>query len=448
LRRARYQFGCLELRNNTWSYRFRETDTDGKRRKKRIHVGTLDQYRTESDALRAAEALRLKVNEEAALDHTITFGALVDRFIDDERLLDVIAQPPGVTRSSGLRYSTACSYLSVLNGHIKPRWATTPLSKMRPVIMHDWLRKHDVAPKTKAHIKALMHRLFERAMLWEMVPLQRNPMELVEVKGICRRLHKPVVLTPEQFYALADLVPEPYRIMVMTAQCLGLRVSEILVLKWSDFDFGTSSVMVTRASVHGRVEKVKTEYSEDELPLDEGFARLLDDWRSRCPKAEDDWVFPSHLTGRPYHASPIQQDYIRPAGCCLSPCAKCSAESGSWCHDVSGQRVAIHEKRWEQAGPFAHVGWHTFRHTYRSWLDVAGAPVGVQQKLMRHAQVSTTMNVYGNALMDAKREANAKVVTMALRLAPTGPNPDFSNVEKSLKRLVAGAGFEPATFGL
>jgi integrase len=96
LRRARYQFGSLELRNNTWSYRFRETDSDGERRKKRIHVGTLDQYRTESDALRAAEALRLKVNDEVALDHTITFGALIDRFVEDEHLLDVIALRPGV----------------------------------------------------------------------------------------------------------------------------------------------------------------------------------------------------------------------------------------------------------------------------------------------------------------------------------------------------------------
>ena len=43
--------------------------------------------------------------------------------------------------------------------------------------------------------------------------------------------------------------------------------------------------------------------------------------------------------------------------------------------------------------------------------------MGVQQKLMRHAQISTTMNVYGNALMDAKREANSKVVRMALRSA-------------------------------
>jgi len=55
----------------------------------------------------------------------------------------------------------------------------------------------------------------------------------------------------------------------------------------------------------------------------------------------------------------------------------------------------------------------TFRHTYRSWLDDTGAPLGAQQKLMRHAQVSTTMNVYGNALMGAKREANGKVAPAA-----------------------------------
>lgn len=40
------------------------------------------------------------------------------------------------------------------------------------------------------------------------------------------------------------------------------------------------------------------------------------------------------------------------------------------------------------------VGWHTFRHTYRSWLDATGAPLGVQQKLMRHAQISTTIDVW------------------------------------------------------
>jgi integrase len=60
------------------------------------------------------------------------------------------------------------------------------------------------------------------------------------------------------------------------------------------------------------------------------------------------------------------------------------------------------------------IGWHTFRHTYRSWLDAAGAPIGVQQKLMRHAQIATTMNVYGNALMESKREGNSKIVQLVL----------------------------------
>jgi integrase len=36
----------------------------------------------------------------------------------------------------------------------------------------------------------------------------------------------------------------------------------------------------------------------------------------------------------------------------------------------------------------------SFRHTYRSRLDETGAPMTVQQELMRHASIQTTMNVY------------------------------------------------------
>ena len=31
-----------------------------------------------------------------------------------------------------------------------------------------------------------------------------------------------------------------------------------------------------------------------------------------------------------------------------------------------------------------HIGWHTFRHTFRSLSDETGAPLKVQQELMRH----------------------------------------------------------------
>jgi len=58
------------------------------------------------------------------------------------------------------------------------------------------------------------------------------------------------------------------------------------------------------------------------------------------------------------------------------------------------------------------IGWHT----YRSWLDETGAPMKVQQELMRHASIQTTMNVYGQAMSSSKREANGKVVEMVRKL--------------------------------
>ena len=69
--------------------------------------------------------------------------------------------------------------------------------------------------------------------------------------------------------------------------------------------------------------------------------------------------------------------------------------------------------RQKKAG-MGHVSSHTFRHTYRTWLDSVGTPVGVQQKLMRHSDIRTTMNIYGDAVTDDIREATQKVARMAL----------------------------------
>jgi integrase len=74
--------------------------------------------------------------------------------------------------------------------------------------------------------------------------------------------------------------------------------------------------------------------------------------------------------------------------------------------------IPVHDERRALATrkKLGSVGWHTFRHTYRLWLDETGAPLGVQQKLMRHADIRTTMNQYGDSAMSAKR----KVVEMVL----------------------------------
>jgi integrase len=61
-----------------------------------------------------------------------------------------------------------------------------------------------------------------------------------------------------------------------------------------------------------------------------------------------------------------------------------------------------------------HISSHTFRHTFRTSQDAVGTPVGVQQKLMRHSDIRTTMNLYGDAFSSDMQNAHEKVVRLAL----------------------------------
>ena len=47
-------------------------------------------------------------------------------------------------------------------------------------------------------------------------------------------------------------------------------------------------------------------------------------------------------------------------------------------------------------------------------LDSVGTPLAVQQKLMRHTDIRTTMNVYGDVITNAESEALAKIARLAL----------------------------------
>ena len=58
------------------------------------------------------------------------------------------------------------------------------------------------------------------------------------------------------------------------------------------------------------------------------------------------------------------------------------------------------------------IGWHNFRHAYSTLLRELGADIKVQQELLRHADIRTTLNIYTQAVTAQKREANSKVVSM------------------------------------
>ena len=62
-----------------------------------------------------------------------------------------------------------------------------------------------------------------------------------------------------------------------------------------------------------------------------------------------------------------------------------------------------------------HVSTHVLRHTNESWLDAVGTPIAVQQKMMRHTDIRTTMNVYGDIVTDEMSTASLKVAELAFR---------------------------------
>jgi integrase len=55
----------------------------------------------------------------------------------------------------------------------------------------------------------------------------------------------------------------------------------------------------------------------------------------------------------------------------------------------------------------------TLRHSYRSWLDAVGTELAVQQKLMRRADIRTTMS-YDDIVTNQESDALAKITAMTL----------------------------------
>jgi hypothetical protein len=68
----------------------------------------------------------------------------------------------------------------------------------------------------------------------------------------------------------------------------------------------------------------------------------------------------------------------------------------------------------KEIGIVGHFGWHTFRHTYATLLKGNGEDVKVVQELMRHANISVTLNVYAQAITQTKRDAQSRVVSLLL----------------------------------
>ena len=122
------------------------------------------------------------------------------------------------------RQSTVRVYRSFLNNHVLPKWADTRIQEIQPRPVELWLRELPLSPKSKTHVRSLMHGLVEFAMWSGLLDISRNPVSLVRNIGATRKVRKARSLTAEQFHALLKELQEPFGTMALLSVCLGLRI--------------------------------------------------------------------------------------------------------------------------------------------------------------------------------------------------------------------------------
>lgn len=408
MKRASYQNGSVVLRKrkrgpDIWVFRYADGDKERTRR-----IGTIQKYRTKAAAEKAVAALREEINDRA---QGVSIAALCDRFEKED--LDVRAHTRGsylaflrrVKADLGsMRIADVAADIPALE-----LWVNSLTTLGRPAIVRPaYMAKGRLVPEkvipataprplaktSRRHVKAFLHLLFEYAMKHGLFPLRRNPVELVRVKGKHTRVRVHTLLIRAQFEALmADPdLPEHVRVMIQIAMLLGLRVSEILGLRWDAIDFEKRILRVQASSVGKHADDTKTLASAAELPMHEDVETLLRAWK-QINTAEDGsdlsvngWLFGNLVTGRPFWSGIMQQDYLVPAG------------------------------RKEGVG-VVRLGWHDFRHTYRAMMGELDIPLEMQQKLMRHSDIGVTMRYGGQRSLHQMREHQAKVVEMLRRQA-------------------------------
>ncbi len=227
-------------------------------------LGTVEEIRTQAHALRAAETYRLSANRNAG-DHAgspPTLRKLIEHYKLKEMPMD---------NHEGKRRLTKLGYLSNLDNHILPRRGDYHPGSVAAIEIEEWWKSLRLAPASRAKVRNVFSMIFRHGMRWGW--LDKNPVAMVRVSS--KRLRRPDVLTAEEFRLLLAALPERERLMGMISATTGMRIGEVLGLKWQDIHFATCMADVLRSYSDGAIGPCKTEISEQPVPLDDSLIEGL-----------------------------------------------------------------------------------------------------------------------------------------------------------------------------
>jgi integrase len=278
--------------------------------------------------------------------------------------------------------STLVDYRSALRAHLLPAFGDQPLEQITAEEIESWRRTlTGLSNRSKNKLLIQLHGIFRRAQIvWG---VQVNPLVRVE-KHPMRSSGDIQVFSPEEMWALVrSAQSETDGAIFLTAAFTGLRMGELLALRWRDVDFAASTIRV-RASWAGSALTTPKSGKIRAVPLAPDVAGSLahlgrrENWTG-----DEDLVFASEV-GTYLDGSALRRRY----------------------------KAAL-----ERAG-LRSLRFHDLRHTFGTRM-IAKADIRRVQEWMGHADIQTTMKY----LHYAPHAEDARLVAEAFAVDPSSDLP-------------------------
>ena len=240
--------------------------------------------------------------------------------------------------------------------------------------MKDIAHREDLRRTTLGHIKHFLSGAFRYARRQGVLE-SPNPMHDVEIPR-ARPAGDTYAYSLEEELQMLAILPEPAATVVAVAAFTGARKGEIRGFSWGNY--GGSEIRVEKSVWRSHVDEPKRPKSKGAIPVISPLKVRLDQHWERAGKPSHGFIF-SNAFGDPMNLEALAVDVIRPA-------------------------LEKNDLKWH--------GWHAFRRGLASNLHRLRVSDKVIQQILRHANVSTTMNIYVKTVSADAANAMKNLETM------------------------------------
>ncbi len=394
-----YGANCPQLEDRehgTWAY-YLSAGTDPKTGKRRQHrKGGFPNKRAAQIAL---NKVRVSVDEGT---YTEPSRKLVGDYAAEWL-------PRREKTGNGLKPTTYRNYDRYIRNDIKPSaLGRMKISEVRRFHVNDFtqdLVEAERGPVTVRRILAVLKVVFAAALRDELIAT--NPAQFADLPTVEKAEFEP--WEPSQVDEFLKAT-EHYRLGVVfeTAIYTGLRRGELAALRWEDVDLERRTLTVKRNRVDaGKVYEytAKSAAGRRTIPLPDAAVGALMAWQINQQSEAEEWAEASEHDGYVFtleNGRPLAPGYL----------------------SRQFQKVR------ETAGLPA-MKLHGTRHEFASLLIAAGVDIAVVSKLLGHASVSITSDIYGHLIGSVSRDAMESAASLIQGTAPTLHKQDVSEGTKN-----------------